>query len=70
MHRAPVMSSNVKDVGYDVASRTLEVGFLNGRVYQYAGVPAHVARELVEAGSVGRYLATQVKGRYPYRQVG
>ena len=39
MNKQNVTSSNVKAIGYDDRTQTLEVEFLNGRVYQYYGVP-------------------------------
>jgi KTSC domain len=33
MERQPVSSSNLKSVGYDPRSRTLEIEFHNGGVY-------------------------------------
>lgn len=70
VNRQPVASSNLRDVGYDAASRTLEVGFKDGGVYQYYGVPPHIYRGLMSAGSKGGYLADHVKGIYRYRRVG
>jgi hypothetical protein len=34
MDRIPIQSSNVAEVGYDPATMTLEVAFLNGTVCQ------------------------------------
>ena len=34
MYRESVESSNIASIGYDEASRTLEVEFLNGSVYE------------------------------------
>lgn len=70
MNRTPVSSSNLKSVGYDESSKTLEVEFLNGTVYQYSGVPASVYQGLMSASSHGSYLDQYVKkGGYSYRQV-
>ena len=41
--RQPVRSSNLKAIGYNVETQTLEVEFLNGHVYSYAGVPAAIS---------------------------
>jgi hypothetical protein len=56
-------------VGYDPATRTLEVEFHSGGVYQYAGVPVRVYQGLIHAASKGRYFHDHIKGRYPDRQV-
>ena len=51
MTREPVSSSNLADVGYDPATQTLEVGFKNGRIYQYFDVPEHIRDGLMMQGS-------------------
>ncbi|MGH3992422.1 MAG: KTSC domain-containing protein [Pseudonocardiaceae bacterium] len=69
MDRTPVSSSTVASVGYDATTATLEVEFSNGSVYQYFDVPAHETEGLINAGSVGSYLATQIKGVYRYARM-
>jgi hypothetical protein len=51
-------------VGYEVDSLTLEVEFNSGSVYQYSGVPPEEYEGLMNAGSKGRYLSRNIKGRY------
>ena len=70
MDRIPVSSSNVASIGYDVHTQVLEVEFVNGGVYQYMNVPQEAFDELQGAASKGRYLAQNVKNRYPYTRVG
>ena len=69
MTRKPVSSSNLADVGYDSATQTLEVGFKNGRIYQYFDVPEHIRDGLMDAESPGGYLSSEVKGKYRYARV-
>ncbi|MFF7055934.1 KTSC domain-containing protein [Achromobacter spanius] len=69
MDRQQVSSSNVKSVGYDAASETLEIEFNNGSVYQYFDVPERIYSELMSADSVGGYLAAHVKGIYRFSRV-
>ena len=69
MTREPVSSSNLADVGYDLATQTLEVGYKNGRIYQYFDVPEHIYDDLMRAGSPGGYLSREVKGKYRYARV-
>jgi hypothetical protein len=66
MERIPVSSSNVESVGYDEDSGTLEVEFKNGMLYQYFDVPQGAFNGLVDADSVGCYLAENIKGVYRY----
>lgn len=66
MERISVSSTNVDSVGYDEDSRTLEIEFKNGSIYQYFDVPKNVSDELLSAGSVGAYLSSHIKGIYRY----
>ena len=69
MERQAVVSSNLASVGYDSGSETLEVEFNNGSVYQYYNVPQFMYERLMEAGSMGNFLNTQIKGSHAYSQV-
>ncbi len=69
MHRLPVTSSNISEIGYDEERRILEVLFHSGSVYQYFDVPPQVYQELINAGSVGQYLNANIKGNYRYARV-
>ena len=69
MDRQSVSSSNLASVGYDPGSETLEVEFNNGRVYQYYNVPQFMYERLMEAGSIGTFLNSQIKGAYACNQV-
>lgn len=64
-----VTSSNVEAIGYDKDSQTLQVEFKNGSVYQYFDVPENVFNELRDAGSIGGYLASNIKGIYRYSRI-
>lgn len=70
MKRTPVSSSNIRSIGYDPATQTLEVEFLNGGIYHYHGVPPAEYQALMAAASHGTYLNAHIKGRYPYTRVG
>jgi hypothetical protein len=70
MNREPVASSNIATVGYDAASQTLEVGFLNGSVYQYYNIAEHLYAEFMRAPSKGEFLNTYIRSAYPYSRVG
>jgi len=62
--RTPVTSSNIVSIGYDVDTRTLEVEFNSGAVYQYSNVPEDVYNELISASSIGAYFASGIKYVY------
>ena len=70
MDKHPVASSNVRAIGYDSASQTLEVEFHNGSIYQYYGVPDNMHQQMMVASSKGQFLHMYIKNRYPYSRVG
>lgn len=65
MDRVSVRSSNLRAVGYDEATATLEVQFHSGSVYAYRGVPPDVHAGLMGASSKGSYFDWRIKDRYP-----
>jgi KTSC domain-containing protein len=69
MQRERVDSSSVRSLGYDGESHTLEVEFRNGGVYDYLDVPEAEVRRLRRAESLGKYLNTRIKPRFPFRRV-
>ncbi len=70
MERYSVASSNIVSIGYDGSSQILEVEFLNGSIYQYYGVSENMYKQLMQAGSKGRFLNTYIKNAYGYSRVG
>lgn len=66
MERTEVISSNIRAIGYDSDSQTLEVEFNYGAVYQYSGVSQGEHEGMMNADSKGKYLNANIKGRYPY----
>lgn len=69
MKRVSVASSSIAEVGYDTASSTLEIQFVNGRTYQYFDVPANVHEELLNAVSVGQFFQKSIRGVYRFARV-
>lgn len=67
MTRIPVISSNVKSVGYE--RNVLEVEFLNNSIYQYKDVPRQVYSDMLAAQSIGKYLNQFVKPTYSYEKI-
>ncbi len=70
MRRIPVSSSDLRAVGYDSASQTLEIEFHSGGIFQYSGVPQPQYQNLMAADSHGWYFHAHIKARYPWRRVG
>jgi hypothetical protein len=69
MERKAVSSSNIRSVGHDVTSNTLEVEFTNGSVFQYAGVPRELADQMVKAESVGSFFARNVRSQFQAKRL-
>lgn len=70
--RQPVESSNIKAVGYDPATKVLEIEFLprqesnkETNVVRYNTVPQETYDALINAESVGRYFHNEIKGKFP-----
>lgn len=70
MERYNVASSNIRSVGYDPQTQTLEVEFINGTIYQYYGVPENIYDQMMREQSKGRFLNTYIRNQYPYSRVG
>lgn len=69
MERKSVISSNIASVGYDAATKILEVEFRLGTVWEYYDVPPEVHDALVKAGSVGSFFAGRIRNAYRSRKV-
>lgn len=69
MLRQNVSSSNVKSVGYDTDSETLEIEFHSGGIYQYLGVPEYIYNSLINASSIGGYFDEHIKDRFRFNKI-
>jgi hypothetical protein len=70
MTRHPVKSSNLKSVGYDSKTGTLEVEFNSGAVHQYHGVLPHLHTKLMAAKSPGSYFHAEIRDKHKSSQAG
>jgi hypothetical protein len=64
MDRTRVSSTNIRSIGYDEGSQTLEVEFTSGGIYDYAAVPKNVYQRFMAAPSKGRFFDSSVKDKY------
>ncbi|KER07065.1 Lysine--tRNA ligase protein [Marine Group I thaumarchaeote SCGC AAA799-E16] len=69
MNRISVSSSNIRSIGYDPDSETLEIEFHSGGIYQYFGVPSNVYDALMSASSHGGFFAANVKDNYRWQKI-
>lgn len=61
----PVQSDYVESVGYNVASRVLELKFRDGSVSAYGDVPFVTYRDLVSAHDMQAFVDTNIKPKFP-----
>ena len=69
MNRQNVSSSNIRSIGYDLKSQTLEIEFRDGSIYQYFNVPESMYNGLMSASSHGSFLARRIKGVFVYLKI-
>ena len=69
MEKSNVSSSNVRSIGFDNGTDTLEVEFQNGSIYQYYNFPEHLYERFLQAPSKGRFLYSYIRNAYPYSRV-
>ena len=65
----PVSSSNIAEVGYDSATQTAYVRFLDNSLYIYKNVPEGEYQSLLNAPSIGSYLHRNFKNVYAYERL-
>jgi hypothetical protein len=64
LDRKAVRSGNIASVGYDARTKTLEIEFKSGGVYQYAGVPEKRYGSLMKASAIGRFFIREIRPWY------
>ena len=57
-------SSNVERIGYDKEQQKFYVDFKKSGTYQYSGFPETKWNEALDAPSIGKFVATEVKGKF------
>jgi len=69
MERQTVTSSNIHSIGYELATRTLEVEYNAGGIHQYLNLSPKLHVELMRAPSKGTYLSERIKNRYRCKKI-
>jgi KTSC domain len=72
MERVTVQSSHVTSIGFEPTAQgngTLEVEFKSGSIYRYHNVPASEYEAVMDSASVGRYLTSNIFGKYDHERV-
>ncbi len=62
-------SSVIAALTYNADDNTLVVEFTNDHVYRYWMIPAATYEAFVEAPSLGQYFNSEIRDRFPYRQL-
>ena len=69
MNRQLVSSSDIRSVGYEAETRTLEIEFHSGGIYHYSEVPEMEYQDLMLAASKGSYFHRHIRNQYPTRRI-
>jgi KTSC domain len=69
MHRFPVPSKEITQVGYQEDSEILEIQFVKGGIYQFFNVPSNVFDEFMKAPSKEGYYHSKIGERFPCSRV-
>lgn len=62
-------STVIRRFDYDPRTEALDVEFVSGRRYRYAGVPAEVAEAFREAFSKGRFFNARIRDHYSFKEL-
>lgn len=65
----PAESSMIAALGYDAASRTLRVRFVNSSTWDYIEVPTPTYIALARAASIGGFFNAHIRGAYASQRV-
>jgi YD repeat-containing protein len=69
VQRKRVNSSKLRSVGYDEATRTLEIEMSDGQVFQYTGVYPEVHRRLMAAPNPTSFFDDKIAEEYTPKRV-
>lgn len=62
-------SKQLSSAIYFKQENKMQVCFTNGSVYEYTSVPESIFDGLKTAESAGKYLNSEVKGKYEYSRI-
>lgn len=69
MKLIPVQSSNIRAVGYDPATREMQVQFLGGGIYSHSEITPQKHAEFVAAKSKGKHYNDVFRGKNGYKKI-
>jgi hypothetical protein len=62
-------SSNIDRIRYDIPKQELTVVFKNGGAYRYNKVPGSIYESFVVSDSKGKYLNSEIKGKFEFMKL-
>lgn len=62
-------SSHLQSYDYDPETQILTVEFVNGTIYQYAGVPQTEYWNLAQNGGSGTYFHSKIRNNYNFQKI-
>lgn len=68
MRRELIVSENLRSVGYNHSTETLEIEFNESSIYEYYDVPEHIFIALMNASSHGKYFFKNIRFNYKTRE--
>lgn len=69
LKKVPVDSTNLEWVAYDKETEDLYIQFRSGGLYVYRKVPENIYKDLLNAGSKGRFHNMKIKWKYNYEKI-
>jgi KTSC domain len=64
MTRKPLSSGKLKSAGYDESSRTMEIEFTNGDVFEYKAVSRELYRQLMASPSPSSFFEDKIDEQF------
>ncbi len=61
--------SQIRSVGYEASSQTLEVEMSDGTIWQYTRVPSEVYRRLMAAPTIASYYRDNIEEDYSRKRI-
>jgi KTSC domain len=69
MERKPLRSGKLRAAGYDESSRTMEIEFVNGDVFEYKGVSRELFRQLMASPSPSSFFEDKIDEQFSGRRL-
>ena len=68
--RKALKSSKLRAAGYDEPSRTLEIEFVNGDIYEYKSVSPETYRQLMASPSPNSFFEDKIEEAFSGKRIG